>query len=374
MFIGYIKLILAMSWYQLLYDITLFNVIVDVGNYPILYIASFVEIIGGIGASFMSNWIAFVLFYVVIFEKSFDILKNYMYIILSTVIIWLPMVIIYSIGAVPQGSNPRLVTLERLSLFYYIKLSSIALNFFLIGCIVYKNYQVRSKNTTKTPAEIAINTLCRRVMYYPILQTVSCSGYAWYENQYGFDFSVSQAQHDPQRYGLLIYSAIIITTISVDYLILFLYIEPHAYRIFKKIFCGIDTPEKKEEENDADNRSTNSKVYESNNGSQSQRQSNARIDHTERGDSMLQYGNNSSAYSWNEFKLSITNFFTPQDSVYDNRTEDEIFAVIDDIPSVLYLTSSSTLSTSTSEISTVNIMHPSSSNNIVMLSDDDSGL
>ena len=362
-----------MSWYQLLYDITLFNVIVDVGNYPILYIASFVEIIGGIGASFMSNWIAFILFYVVIFEKSFDILKNYMYIILSTVIIWLPMVIIYSIGALPEGSNPRLVTLERLSLFYYVKLSSIALNFFLIGCIVYKNYQVRSKNTIKTPAEIAINTLCRRVMYYPILQTLSCSGYAWYENQYGFDFSVSQAQHDPQQYGLLIYSAIIITTISVDYLILFLYIEPHAYRIFKKIFCGIDTPEKKEEENDADNRSTNSKVYESNGGSQSQRQSNARIDHTERGDSMLQYDNNSSTYSWNEFKSSITNFFTPQDSVYDNRTEDEIFAVIDDIRP-LYLTSSSTLSTSTSEISTVNIIHPSSSNNIVMLSDDDSGL
>jgi hypothetical protein len=376
MFIGYIKLILAMSWYQLLYDITLFNVIVDVGNYPILYIAAFVEIIGGIGASFMSNWIAFVLFYVVVFEKSFDILKNYMYIILSTVIIWLPMVIIYSIGALPQGSNPGLVTLERLSLFYYVKLSSIALNFILIGCILYKNYQVRSKSTTKTPAEIAINTLCRRVMYYPILQTVSCSGYAWYEFQYGFDFSVSQAEHDPERYGLLIYSAIIITTISVGYLILFLYIEPHAYRIFKKIYCGIDTPEKKkEEEDDADSLSTNSKVYESNNWSQSQPQSNARIDHTERRDSMFQYpGNNSSIYSWNEFKLSITNFFTPQDGVHDNRTEDEIFAVIDDIPSALYLTSSSTLSTSTSEISTVNIMHPSSSNNIVMLSDDGSCL
>ena len=97
MFIGYIKLILAMSWYQLLYDITLFNVIVDVGNYPILYIASFVEIIGGIGASFMSNWIAFILFYVVVFEKVFDIVNNYMYIILSTFIIWLPIVVVFSV-------------------------------------------------------------------------------------------------------------------------------------------------------------------------------------------------------------------------------------------------------------------------------------
>ena len=378
MFIGYIKLILAMSWYQLLYDITLFNVIVDVGNYPIVFIASFVEIIGGIGASFMSNWIAFVLFYVVVFEKSFDILKNYMYIILSTVIIWLPMVVIYSIGAIPEGSNPKLVTLERLSLFYYAKLSSIALNFILIGCILYKNYRVRSKSTTKTPAEIAINTLCRRVMYYPILQTVSCSGYAWYENQFGYDFSVSEAEKDPLRYGLLIYSAIIITTVSIDYLILFLYIEPHAYKIFKKVFCCIDTPEKKKEEDDdddGDNRSTTSKLYKSNYSSQSQRQSNVPIDHVERGDSMYQYGNNRSTTSWNEFQSSISNFFNPQDEVFDNRTEDEIFAVIDDI-CILHSSpsSSSSVQTSMSETSTVNIMHPSSNNNnIAMLSDDDSG-
>ena len=213
-----------MSWYQLVYDITLFTVIVDVGNYPIVYISTVVEIIGGMGASFMSNWIAFVLFYVVVYKKSFDVMKNYIYIILSTVIIWIPIVVIYSIGALPEGSNSHLVTFVHLTLYYYARLVSIALNFIMIGFIVYKNYQVRSKSTTKTPAEIAINTLCRRVMYYPILQTVSCSGYACYEFQYGFNFRVSQAQHDPEQYGLLIYSAIIITTISVDYLILFLYI------------------------------------------------------------------------------------------------------------------------------------------------------
>jgi hypothetical protein len=286
---------------------------------------------------------------------------------LSSVIIWIPIVVIYSIGALPEGSNIKLVTFVRLTLFYYFKLISIAVNFVLIGCIVYKNYQTRSKSTTKTPAEIAINTLCRRVMYYPILQTVSCSGYAWYEFQYGFDFNVSKTEHDPERYGLLIYSAIIITTVSVDYLILFLYIEPHAYKIFKKVFCGIETSDRKEEEVDADNRSTNSKVRESNNWSQSQRQSNVHIDHMERRDSLFQYGNNSSIYSWNEFKLSFTNLFTTQDDVFDNRTEDEIFAIIDD-------TSSPTLPASTTETSTINIMHLSSSSNIVMLSDDDSGL
>jgi hypothetical protein len=324
------------------YDITLFTVIVDVGNYPIVYLSTVVEIIGGIGASFMSNWIAFVLFYVVIFEKSFDILKNYMYIVLSTVIIWLPMVIIYSIGALPQGSNPRLVTLERLSLFYYIKLSSIALNFFLIGCIVYKNYQVRSKNTTKTPAEIAINTLCRRVMYYPILQSIGRSGYAWYEFQYGFNFSVSQAQHDPERYGLLIYSAIITPTISIGYLMIFLYIEPHAYKIFKKIFCGIDTPEK-----GSDNQSISSSIdgsvlsniynssHNSNNdtikSSLQERQSNVEMmRNLERQSAYLYDNTRDSHFSWDAFRTSIANFFVIDDDDYDNRTESEIFDAINE--------------------------------------------
>ena len=311
MFIGYIKLILAMSWYQLLYDITLFNVIVDVGNYPILYIASFVEIIGGIGASFMSNWIAFVLFYVVIFEKSFDILKNYIYIILSTVIIWLPMVIIYSIGALPQGSNPRLVTLERLSLFYYIKLSSIALNFFLIGCIVYKNYQVRSKNTTKTPAEIAINTLCRRVMYYPILQTLSRSGYAWYESQYGFDFRVSQAEHNGERYTALMYSAIITPTVSFGYLIIFLYIEPNAYNSFKEIFCGIKAVDNNNNENENENE--NELNNEGFSESQSERIYNSASE---------------SFFSWDNFRSSTASI-SKKPSDYDNRSESEIFDIID---------------------------------------------
>ena len=300
-------------------------------------------LIGLIGSSIISNWIAFILFYVVVFEKSFDIIKNYRYIILSTVIIWLPMVVIYSIGALPQGSNISLVTLVRLTLFYYFKLTSIALNFILIGCILYKNYQIRSKSTTKTPAEIAINTLCRRVMYYPILQTVSCSGYAWYEFQYGFNFSVTEAEHDPERYGLLIYSAIITPTVSIGYLILFLYIEPHAYKIFKKIFCGIDTSEK-----DSDNRSSSSRIdgsvlsniYNSSNNSNidiikssslQERQSNVEVTRNSERQSAYLYDNTrDSHFSWGVLRTSIANFFLIDNDDYDNRTESEIFAAIND--------------------------------------------
>ena len=323
--IGYIKLILAMSWYQLVYDITHFNDVIDVENviYPILYIAQVGQQIGGIGSSIMSNWIAFILFYVVVFEKTFDIVNNYMYIILSTFFIWVPVVVVYSIGAVPEGSNPRLVDFANLT-YYYARLISIALNFIMIGCILYKNYKVRSKSKIKTQAEIAINTLCRRVMYYPILQTISRSGYAWYEFQYGFNFSSSQAEHDPERYGLLIYSAIITPTVSIGYLIIFLYIEPHAYKIFKKIFCGIDTPGK-----DSDNRSSSSRIIGSvvSNKSSLHEQQQSIIE-------VIRNSDRQSAYlyfSWDVSRTSIANFFVIDDDDYDNRTESEIFAAINEI-------------------------------------------
>ena len=342
--IGYIKLILAMSWYQLVYDLTLFNDVIDVNIYPILYIASVGQLIGGIGSSVVSNWIAFILFYVVVFEKAFDIVNNYMYIILSTFITWLPIVVVFSVGALPEGSNPHLENFANLTLYYYARLISIALNFIMIGCILYKNYRVRSKSKTKTPAEIAINTLCRRVMYYPILQSIGRSGYAWYEFQYGFNFSVSQAQHDPERYGLLIYSAIITPTISIGYLMIFLYIEPHAYKIFKKIFCGIDTPEK-----GSDNQSISSSIdgsvlsniYNSSNSSisnndmmksslQEQQSIIEMTRNSERKSAYLYDNMRDSHFSWSVLRTSIANFFVIDDDDYDNRTESEIFAAINE--------------------------------------------
>jgi hypothetical protein len=225
-------------------------------------------------------------------------------------------------------------------------------------------------------------------MYYPILQTISRSGYAWYEFQYGFDFRVTEAKHDPERYGLLIYSAIIAPTVSISYLILFLYIEPHAYKIFKKVFCGIDTTGKKEEDHDDDDyKSTTSRMDQSNRASnQSEidilerrlQRSNVYNNSTEMENSFYQYGSTTiTRFVWNDFRSSITNFFNLQDDIYDNRTEDEIFAVIDDIPSALSTLKSSdegrTGSRSKSGLSTKNIIHSLSTTNDVILNYDGGG-
>ena len=141
-------------------------------------------------------------------------------------------------------------------------------------------------------------------MYYPILQTISRSGYAWYESQYGFDFRVSQAEHDGERYTALMYSAIITPTVSFGYLIIFLYIEPNAYNSFKEIFCGI-----KAANNNDNNENENELNNEGFSESQSERIYNSATE---------------SFFSWDNFRSSKN---IPSD--YDNRTESEIFAAID---------------------------------------------
>ena len=78
-------------------------------------------------------------------------------------------VITYSCGSVPENNSVHLQNLAQ-RMYYYCRLVSIMLNFLFFSLALYFNHLIRSKGLNKTPAEIAINTLCRRMMYYPLVQ------------------------------------------------------------------------------------------------------------------------------------------------------------------------------------------------------------
>lgn len=167
---GYIKLILTMTWFQFIYDVSFFNGTVDVGEYWIGYVANIFQLVGGLGSSLISNWIAYVVLYVVYNKRSIDIMRNYKYMLASAVIPAFVTAIVYSIGAIPQGNSQHMEDIADLGLYYYIRLVSIFLNFAMFGMASYFNHLIRSKGLGKSPSEQAINTLCRRLMYYPLLQ------------------------------------------------------------------------------------------------------------------------------------------------------------------------------------------------------------
>ncbi len=67
-------LILTMPWYQLIYDLSYFNHDVDVGNYPVKYLAFMGQMIAGIGSSIISNWIAFAVFFILKIFQYYQVL------------------------------------------------------------------------------------------------------------------------------------------------------------------------------------------------------------------------------------------------------------------------------------------------------------
>lgn len=69
------------------------------------------------------------------------------------------------------------------------------------------------------------------------VQSLSYSGYAWYEFQYGNDLSLSSSEGDDNRYALLIYTTLIAPLVSVIYLIILINVDPHAFEQFKTMMC-----------------------------------------------------------------------------------------------------------------------------------------
>jgi hypothetical protein len=231
---GHIKLVLYLSYYQLIYDIFCFQNNADIDYYQKTF-AIFVHIVTGLAGAFISNWIAFAAFYIVVYRNSFDVLKNIHLIHASCLIPGIINGIIYYVAALPEeDKDDELVDISILYAYNNIRIISIAVNFFFVIAILYKINQTSSRGK-KTEQEIAIRALAHRIILYPVVQAIGRSGYAFYEYAYGAD--VSPSNNAPGAYGCLIFLSIITPTTSVGYLIIFLLMQPKAYDHFKAMIC-----------------------------------------------------------------------------------------------------------------------------------------
>lgn len=228
---GHVLLILIMSYFQLLYDITFFFSNVDCGYYISLG-ANLIQLSCGIAGSLVSNWIAFVAWYVVTFRKKFDIVPNIYLILISSFLPGLCDAVVYAVAMIPQNeTNDDLANISVLGIYYYTRLASIGINFLLCGVTIYKTKLMGMNSGTRSVQELAIRTVTYRLIYYPIVQAIGRSGYSWYEAQYGDD--IDSGTEDPGRFGCLIFLTIITPMVSVGYLVIFLAMQPNAYKYLK---------------------------------------------------------------------------------------------------------------------------------------------
>lgn len=232
---GHILLILTITVFQLLYDVSFFPAVVNTGYYNLFLTASVCQFVGGIASSIFSNCVAFVALYVVYYKKAFDIFKYYY---ISLVLALLPCAaisIVFLLVSLSHNSS----LLNQISPMQYtytdVRLGSIALNFIFSFMTFYFIKQMGSGKTVKSRSETVINDLAVRLLFYPIVQAVGRSGLTTYEILFGFDFDEEHAS--PGRYAALMIMVVTTPLISVGYLLIFLKMQPGAMVCAKAALC-----------------------------------------------------------------------------------------------------------------------------------------
>lgn len=235
---GHLRLVLTMSCYQILYDITFFFSNVNCGHY-ISATANFFQLLCGIGGSLVSNCIAYVAWYVISFRQKPNVVGHFNLVFLSTFIPGLVDASLYFFSVVPQETtNKDLEDVSILYFYYYLRLASIGVNFVLCTITIYKISLMSSKRVEKSIQERAIENVTRRMIYYPLLQALGRSGYAWYEASYGSNIDPNRASRS--QYACLIFLTIVTPLVSVGYLVIFLVMQPSALQILKsKLSCQV---------------------------------------------------------------------------------------------------------------------------------------
>eukprot|EP01039_Chlorochromonas_danica_P017104 gene17104-20329_t len=156
--------------------------------------------------------------------------------------------VIFLIASVPKSTeNDNLVEISIVFIYNDMRMFSIFLNFVFVSLIMIRIS--RSGGNANSPQEIAIRTLARRMVYYPVIQAISRSGSSWYEFAYGTDFDQQNVSNT--EYSAMIFSALITPTVSIGYLFIFLAMQPNAYREMEALFFCRRSPAPEENKMDS---------------------------------------------------------------------------------------------------------------------------
>lgn len=244
---GYIALITVMSACQLLYDLSFFStkysVIsgIDESN-PIFIISSICQCVGGLVEALICNEMSAVVLYTVKYQSSFDILDNFNW-LLS--IAFTPPMIAVLFFVLYLSMNMESLNDTAIYIYLFVRLVSVVS---IIAIHVYTSYHVyrTTKNATMTRKDIAIQTLIRRLQWYPILQASTRLPYFFYEFYFTFLFSPFShintkpiQSSDNFEFVIIIVTVLLQPAISVGYLAIFLAMQPNALKcVLSRLMTG----------------------------------------------------------------------------------------------------------------------------------------
>lgn len=217
---GYLAIIASMCVCQIVYDVS-FSLHISADNNGMAAVWNGLQFFGGMSVSIWTNILAVIILRVVLRKKSTDILNNFYF--LSAIALF-PSIVLGSLLIGVRGSTAY--DLEEI--YFWGRLVSIIINFVIHAIISYRSYQMNSSRvtSTRTPQEVAIQVLSDRMIYYPLMQTLSRIGASWYEAKYGF--GPFPGDTSTYQFSLAIIYAATSPATGIGYLIIFLFMQPFA--------------------------------------------------------------------------------------------------------------------------------------------------
>jgi hypothetical protein len=217
-------LIKHMSRGQLAYDLSFPVSGIYYGN-TVFIIFNIFQIIGGLSVAIISNIMTIVVYYVIKERRYIDILshKGKLYAIVFAPVVL--MLVFFLLAMLGDDRLDWLLGLQQ-SIYFWCRLASIVINFIVCSLAFVFVVQLNRKALIDQSRK-AVYTVVTRLLWYPIVQSISRSGLTVYELVYGWDFDpdvVTKAQ-----FAWQLFYTIITPMASIGYLAIYLVMQPKAW-------------------------------------------------------------------------------------------------------------------------------------------------
>lgn len=231
---GYLFLILNLSVSQAFYDISIllnplcYNVNGETDSiaFPLL---QFLRYTSGVSATLWTNFILFQIIYVVYYMKVIDARDYWWYLLLFVFGVSVTVALIS-------------IFISMLRLYYWIRIVLIVLNIIMYIFLQVRLHQIdREQNSANRMSWISyfcttkskqnqdpIKVLAYRLVYYPIVQILSRTAVAWYEqitNTSGFDYDYKPSSNTSTTIAYYLYS-FTHPSAGIGYFIIFCCVSP----------------------------------------------------------------------------------------------------------------------------------------------------
>jgi hypothetical protein len=144
---GYLLLIVNMVFFQIIYDV---NFLLGVyPSYQACVVWNFLDVLGGLSVSFWTNVLSFVVMYIVISIKSFDIFGNYPYFCIFTILIPFALAVASLLVIIPASTDDdkpfnycvydgSKFALILSYIYYWSRIASILFNIIAFAYIIWR--------------------------------------------------------------------------------------------------------------------------------------------------------------------------------------------------------------------------------------------